>query len=110
MNDFILADFNLALGWPIHQTAKFNSPANFLAIWYDPLYSCICPMKYLESEVMWCNELINKQLSCLKEAMDIQFVCIPWYTYFIYLQPRESGATPPSSLTLVPVRMLQNHR
>ena len=32
MNDFILADFNLAAGWSIHQTAKFNSPPNFPAI------------------------------------------------------------------------------
>ena len=34
MNDFILADFNLAAGWSIRQTAKFNSPPNFLAIRY----------------------------------------------------------------------------
>ena len=34
MNDFILADFNLAVGWSIHQTAKFNSLPNFLAIQY----------------------------------------------------------------------------
>jgi hypothetical protein len=28
-NDLILADFNLAVGWSIHQTAKFNFPPNF---------------------------------------------------------------------------------
>ena len=34
MNDFILADFNLAVGWSIRQTAKFNSLPKFPAIWY----------------------------------------------------------------------------
>ena len=34
MSDLILADFNLAVGWSICQTAKFNSPPNFPAIWY----------------------------------------------------------------------------
>ena len=34
MNYFILADFNLAVGWSIRQTAKFNSPPNFPAIRY----------------------------------------------------------------------------
>ena len=33
MNDFILADYNLAVGWSIRQTAKFNSPPNFPARW-----------------------------------------------------------------------------
>ena len=33
-NDLILADFNLAVGWSIRQTAKFNSPPNFPAIRY----------------------------------------------------------------------------
>jgi hypothetical protein len=28
-NDLILADFNLAVGWSIRQTAKFNSPPIF---------------------------------------------------------------------------------
>ena len=32
MNDFILADFNLAVGWSIRQTTKLNSPPNSLAI------------------------------------------------------------------------------
>ena len=39
MNDFILADFNLAVGWSIHQTAKFNSPPNFPAIQYKKYLS-----------------------------------------------------------------------
>jgi hypothetical protein len=30
----LLVDFNLAVGWSIRQTAKFNSPPNFPAIWY----------------------------------------------------------------------------
>ena len=34
MNDFILADFNLAVGWSIRQTAKFNSLPKFPAIRY----------------------------------------------------------------------------
>ena len=34
MNDFILPDFNLVIGWSIHQAAKFNFPPNFPAIPY----------------------------------------------------------------------------
>ena len=33
--DFILTDFNLAVGLSIRQTAKLNSSPNFPAIWYD---------------------------------------------------------------------------
>ena len=25
---------------------------------YDPLYSAVHPMKYLESDVMWCNKFV----------------------------------------------------
>ena len=32
--DFILADFNLVVGWSIRQITKFNSPPNFPAIRY----------------------------------------------------------------------------
>jgi hypothetical protein len=33
-NNLILVDFNLAVGWSIRQTAKFNSLPKFPAIWY----------------------------------------------------------------------------
>ena len=33
VSDLILADLNLAVGWSIHQTIKFNSSPNFLAFY-----------------------------------------------------------------------------
>lgn len=38
MNDLIFSDFNLALGWSIRQTAKFNSPP---VLWLYVICYCL---------------------------------------------------------------------
>ena len=52
MNDFIFVDFNLAVGWSIRQTDKFNSLPNFPAIWYVVgVWWCV----WWESGSVWCE-------------------------------------------------------
>ena len=52
-NDLILADFNLAVGWSIRQTAKFNSPPNFPAIRYTMIRTLPFPIAY--HMTMWIS-------------------------------------------------------
>ena len=57
MNDFILVDFNLAVGWSIRQTNKFNSLPNFPAIWYVVgVWWCECDGVCGGSLVVWWCE------------------------------------------------------
>ena len=47
----ILVEFNFAVGWLIHQTAKFNTAPNFPVIWYATMMKYIIGIVFLVSLV-----------------------------------------------------------
>ncbi len=54
-NDLILADFNLAVGWSIRQTANFNSPPNFPAIRYNTRKNLLPMVRFVARQVFICQ-------------------------------------------------------